>query len=390
MVSQQKEQNWMYNGSDWISLYIHIPFCSHKCPYCHFYVIPDKQLFKDSLLDGLKQEWQRLIPQLDSKKLASVYFGGGTPTLFESWRTEQTLDWIATHFGSLDGVEITIEANPEQISYQQMQALKGIGINRVSIGIQSFHQQELDILDRRHSPERARESILAVKEANLHNISIDLMYELPRQTKEQWEETLTVAATLPITHLSLYNLTIEPHTPFDRQRKKLEPLLPDEESATEMYEMAIHTLDKAGLRQYEISAFCKEGFESRHNVGYWTGRFFFGMGPSAFSYFGSKRYRNIPNLSRYVKLLEEGKSTIDFEEELSEEARRKELLALALRLRQGVDLEIFQRRFGPLAQETFASITSLKEQSLLTEINNRICLSHKGVLFYDTVASELI
>lgn len=378
------------HAADWISLYIHIPFCSHKCPYCHFYVIPDKVHFKELLLKGLALEWQSIVPQLKGKKLASIYFGGGTPTLFDSHRTAQVLDWIGTYFGNLDGVEITIEANPEQISYQQIHALKQIGINRVSIGIQSFHEQELHILDRRHSPEKARESIFTVKEAGIDNISIDLMYELPRQTKTQWEETLGVAATLPITHLSLYNLTIEPHTPFDRQKKKLEPLLPDEETATEMYETAISTLGKAGLHQYEISAFCRKGFESRHNVGYWTGRFFFGMGPSGFSYFGNKRYRNIANLVRYTKLLEEGNSPIDFEEELPIEARRKELLALALRLRKGVNLEEFEKHFGSLENETRASIASLKEQNLVVQTADVICLSHKGILFYDTVASELI
>ncbi|MBS0655650.1 MAG: coproporphyrinogen III oxidase, partial [Verrucomicrobia bacterium] len=144
------------------------------------------------------------------------------------------------------------------------------------------------------------------------------------------------------------------------------------------------------LQQYEISAFCKEGFESRHNTGYWTGRFFFGMGPSAFSYFGNRRFRNIANLSRYCKLQEAGVSAIDFEEALSVEDRRKELLALALRLRKGVDLDAFQQRFGMLQEETLSALTSLCEQGLLVQKSGSIALSPKGVLFYDTLASELI
>ncbi|MBS0655145.1 MAG: radical SAM family heme chaperone HemW, partial [Verrucomicrobia bacterium] len=233
-----------YNTAEWISLYIHIPFCSHKCPYCHFYVIPDKPSFKDTLLHGLQREWSSIQPHLEGKKLASVYFGGGTPTLFEPQRTSQVLGWIGDQFQSLDGVEITIEANPEQITYDQMAALRRIGINRLSVGIQSLHSDELQILDRRHSPARAKESIFCAHEAGFHNISIDLMYELPNQTIEHWHETLRQAATLPITHISLYNLTIEPHTIFDKQQQKLRPLLPDDETSAQMYLDAIQILSE--------------------------------------------------------------------------------------------------------------------------------------------------
>ncbi len=380
------------NGStaDWISLYFHIPFCTHKCPYCHFYVVIDKPHFKDLLLQGFEREWQRIRPLLEHKKLASIYFGGGTPTLFEIQRIECLVEWIRKRFGSLEGVEITIEANPEQVTYSQMQAFKELGINRVSLGIQSFQSEELNLLGRKHSSKGSLDAIFATYDAGIHNISIDLMYELPRQTQTLWQQTLKQVATLPITHLSLYNLTIEPHTAFARQEQTLRPLLPDPELACAMYLDAISQLAAIGLQQYEISAFCKPGYHSRHNVGYWTGRFFLGLGPSAFSYYGTKRFRNIASLTRYCSLLQEGMSPVDFEEELDINKRRKELLALQLRLHEGVNLAVFESRFGPLEEETRHAISSLERQNLLKTMGDYLRLSAQGILFYDSVASELI
>lgn len=364
-----------------ISLYFHIPFCSHKCPYCHFYVVADKEPLKETLLQGLALEWQN-IPK--EGKLTTVYFGGGTPTLFGHERIRTVLDWIARSFGSLEGIEITIEANPEQINSTLCRNLKEIGINRVSIGIQSFDQNELSLLDRRHSPKKAIDAIYCVKEAGIINISIDLMYELPRQSKELWRKTLATACQLPITHLSLYNLTIEPHTPFARREEELKKLVPDQEVATWMYLAAIEELSKHGLHQYEISAFCKKGFESRHNMGYWIGRPFYGLGPSAFSFDGIKRFRNVAHLPRYTKLLQENMSPIDFVEELPSDARRKELLALGLRLNKGVKVTAL------LPQDTLDTISRLEEEGFLETRDDILSLTQKGILFYDTVAAELI
>ena len=373
-------------SSNEISLYIHLPFCTHKCPYCHFYVVQDKDTLKESLLDGLEIEWQRWKGIFQDKKLTSIYFGGGTPILFEPKRIEKLLSWLPF----CDTSEITIEANPENITFEQMQKYADLGINRVSIGVQSFDQNELDTLDRRHAPERAIKAVENCYQAGIHNISIDLMYELPHQTLSSWKRSLEIAAHLPISHLSLYNLTIEPDTPFKRNEEALKKLLPSQEIGTEMYLTAIQTLEKAGFLHYEISAFCRDGMSSKHNVGYWTAREFIGLGPSAFSFFENKRFQNIANLVRYTKLLQNGESSIDFEDAVSHVARKREFLALGLRLLKGVTLSEFEYRFGSLCTETKETLKNLEQQNLLIQQENRLALTSKGILFYDTVASEII
>lgn len=363
-----------------ISLYIHIPFCKHKCPYCHFYVIGDKECFKQQLLEGLKTEWAMIAPHFEGKKLVSVYFGGGTPTLFGPKRIAEVLSWLPDH----SEAEITIETNPEELSdYSQW---RDIGINRISLGVQSLSSNELAVLDRRHKPEQAIQAIWAIKNAGIDNITIDLMYDLPGQTIQSWTNTLSCINSLPITHLSLYNLTIEPDAAFFRREKQLKAMMPDQDTSAEMYALAQHHLQSAGFTQYEISAFCKDNLYSRHNIGYWTGRHFYGMGPSAFSFDGNKRFRNVANLNRYCTLLAQNSSPIDFEEPLDSKNRKKELLALEFRLLEGFNLT----KFGQLEPDTLKALHYLESVELIERKNSHVRLSPKGILFYDTVASELI
>lgn len=363
-----------------VSLYIHIPFCRHKCPYCHFYVIGDKEQFKDDLLEGLKREYEALLPQLEGKKIVSIYFGGGTPTLFGPKRIQEVLSW----FSYDPAIEVTIETNPEE--QEPYASWKAIGINRISIGVQSLARDELKVLDRRHKPEQALDAVWAMHKAGFNNITIDLMYDLPGQTLTSWETTLKAVQPLPITHLSLYNLTIEPDAAFFRREKQLKALMPDDETSTQMYAMAQKLLAESGFSQYEISAFCKNGLYSRHNVGYWTGRLFYGLGPSAFSYDGERRYRNVANLSRYTSLLQENQSPIDFEERLDPAARKRELFTLRLRLLDGFSI----KEYEPLEPETKNSLVKLEKQGLIAMKEDHIQLTAQGILFYDTVASELI
>lgn len=365
-----------------ISLYIHIPFCTYKCPYCHFYVVADKEALKDVLLQALLKELDVYKSHLLGRNIVSVYFGGGTPTLFGAKRIQTLLSKIQPP----SDCEITIEANPETITHDLMQDYLRAGINRVSIGVQSFTDSELALLGRRHEASYATESIHTCYDVGFRNISIDLMYEVPNQTLESWEKSLALVGTLPVTHLSLYNLTIEPYTPFARKESELRALMPDNETGTKMYRSAIEKLSAIGLRQYEISAFCKDELYSRHNIGYWTGREFLGLGPSAFSFYQDKRFSNIANLTRYAKLLEDGKSPIDFTEEISKEKRLRERLVLQLRLRDGADMH----NFSHLDAETEKSIESLIAQGLLKRSGDMLSLSEKGCLFYDHIASELI
>ncbi|MES2344879.1 MAG: radical SAM family heme chaperone HemW, partial [Chlamydiota bacterium] len=221
-----------------ISLYIHIPFCTKKCPYCHFYVLPDKDPFKQQLLTALELEWRAINPKLEGKNVVSIYFGGGTPSLMGSSGIGKILEWLSHS----EDAEITLEANPENISLKLMQEMRSIGINRVSIGVQTLDNALLKRLGRTHTAQDAMRAIEMTAEAGIENISIDLMYELPEQTVSSWEKTLHQLQPLPISHLSLYNLTFEPHTVFYKKQKELIPLLPSSVECLEMLNIATNYL----------------------------------------------------------------------------------------------------------------------------------------------------
>jgi oxygen-independent coproporphyrinogen-3 oxidase len=340
-------------------------------------------------MEGLKLEWNLQLPLLKDYKIGSIYFGGGTPYLLGPKAIQEILGWV---FSSLQraksNIEITLEANPENIEDETLQAYRDCGINRISMGVQSLDDDLLPIIGRQHNSKRSLEAINTA--ANIvDNISIDLMYDLPRQSLDSWKRTLAPIKDLPISHLSLYNMTIEPQSTFFKYRQTLQSQLPDEETSLKMFEMAQETLAKAELLQYEISAFCRKNRYAEHNVGYWTGRKFLGFGPSAFSYWEGRRFRNIANLSKYHSLLKEGKLPIDFSEILEKNAQVRELLAIHLRLLSGVNLTKFQQK-NPLDQEVLAVLKELVNQGFLKEVDQRIKLSEKGILFYDTIASEII
>lgn len=373
-----------------VSLYFHIPFCTRKCDYCHFYVLPDQEKAKEQLAEGFQLEWALLQPYLVNKRILTLYFGGGTPSLFGPARIASILKFIHESCSVSPSAEITLEVNPENVTLELMQAYAKIGINRVSIGIQTLDPHLLKLLGRLHSPEIALRAIQAIHQAGIQNISIDLMYDLPKQALKHWEATLHHLQFLPLRHLSLYNLTIEPHTLFFKKQEQLRPLLPNEEISLAMYEMAIERLEHMGLHRYEISAFAQPGYESRHNTGYWIGRQFLGLGPSAFSYWDGKRFRNVAHLEKYCQALKQGQLPRDFEEQLNPDAQRRELFVIRIRLRQGVDWEKFIHQYGSLDEETQLTLNRLIDEQYLCWNEGHIQLTRKGVLFYDTVATELI
>jgi len=366
-----------------ISLYFHIPFCERKCPYCHFYVIPDKKVHKELLAASLQSEWNLQSAEIRGKNIVSIYFGGGTPTLFAPTGILQILK-LTQEMQLAKDCEITIEANPEGLSEKLLAELREMGINRLSLGVQSLDDRSLVTLERIHSAQKAKEAIFSAKKMGFDNISIDLMYDLPDQNTASFRYTLDQLTDLPVQHLSLYNLTIEPHTSFYKRRKNL--TLPDSNSSLQFLKMALETFEKIGLKRYEISAFAREGFTSRHNLGYWTARPFLGFGPSAFSYWEQERYRNIANLNRYAKALQEGLSPVDFKEKLSYPQNIHELIAVQLRLTEGVDLAAFE----PLPSETSKTLDQLIKEGWIEKKKERIRLTEKGMLFYDTVASEIV
>lgn len=357
------------------SLYFHVPFCTKKCPYCHFYVIPNRRPFQTLLKEALSLEWKTQSPLLENQSICSIYFGGGTPALFDG--IGEILQPISR---PLD-CEITIEANPEESSFERFSLFRSWGINRLSLGVQSLDDRSLQTLERIHSADKAKQAIFDAHRAGFKNISIDLMYDLPGQTEESWRYTLDQLADLPIQHLSLYNLTIEPHTAFHKRQVKT----PSGELSLRLLNAALEKLEEIGLHRYEISAFARMGHESRHNLGYWTYRPFLGFGPSAYSYWNQERFRNIAHIQRYARHLKENTSPVDFREKLSDAAHTKERLAVQLRLKKGVDLNRLE-----LPEETRTAIEKLKLSGLLQQTGAQLQLTDRGMLFYDTVAVELI
>ncbi len=358
-----------------ISLYFHIPFCTKKCPYCHFYVIPNRLPHQKLLADSLALEWDQQLPLLEGKTITSIYFGGGTPSLFN--HTQEVLQKIL----KAADCEITIEANPEEATPELFAHFRSIGINRLSLGVQSLDDRSLQTLERIHSAEKAKQAIHNARKAGFTNISIDLMYDLPGQTEESWRYTLDQLSDLPIQHLSLYNLTIEPHTSFHKRKV----VTPPQDLSLRLLTTALEKLDQIGLKRYEISAFALPGYESRHNLGYWTGRPFLGFGPSAFSYWDGERFRNIANIHRYAKALESNQSPVDFREKLPYPANINELLAVRLRLKEGIDIETFE-----IPLETKGALEKLKNLRFLAQEGSKLKLTEQGMLFYDTVASEIV
>ncbi len=378
------------NANRDVSLYFHIPFCSKKCPYCHFFVLPDQDELKKPFTSALLQEWLLRLPELQGKQVVSIYFGGGTPTKLPPETYVSLLQKIRNSVEIASDCEITLEANPEDVELRRMREYAAAGINRVSIGLQTLQEDELITLGRGHSKQRAIESVLTVAEAGISNISIDLMFELPGQTLASWKKTLEQIATLPISHLSLYNLTIEPHTLFFKQRRALEPQLPSSEERLAMLQHALDFLPSIGLGRYEISAFARPGRHSRHNSGYWTGRPFLGFGPSAFSFWGGERFSNAAHYSTYLSTLAENRLPVTFSEKLAYPHDVQEKLAVELRLCAGVDLDVFAKRWGNLPDACLSVCEALVAKGWLEKEGDVLRLTSEGQLFYDSVAVELI
>jgi oxygen-independent coproporphyrinogen-3 oxidase len=359
-----------------ISLYIHVPFCAKKCPYCHFFVVPSSHAAHDEYLRSLKKEWDLIQPLIQDKEIVSVYFGGGTPSLLGPQKIGDILSWITCNG------EITLEANPDDVTLEKMTAFNAAGVNRVSLGIQSLDNPLLKTLGRLHTAQKAIEAVHLTSQAGISNITVDLMYELPGQTLKTWQNTLDQLRDLPITHLSLYNLTFEPGAVFYKKQKELSPLLPSPDDSLAMLNAACASLQDMGLERYEISAFAKPGFQSLHNTGYWTGRPFLGLGPSAFSFWEGRRFRNVCHLKKWPDLLSQNILPRDFDEKLSPLSSLHERLAVRLRMLDGAPRHEF-----PVAADL---LEKLQAKGWIQITPTTIRLTEQGRLFYDSVAEEII
>lgn len=370
------------HGKKEYSIYIHIPFCKHKCNYCSFYVIPLKEEQCSQYLEALILEWKIKSKELPLfSKLVSIFFGGGTPSLLST----KMIAEILSLFNICDDTEITLEANPEDISKEKFLELKKIGINRISIGVQSFNDKLLHFLGRNHVKQTIFDSINILSDLEINNISLDLIYELPFQNLTKWKQTLFYISKLPITHVSLYNLSIEPHSVFYKYQNSLQHVLPSQQEGKNMLQIAINFLKNYKFDRYEISAFSKPSFQSVHNIGYWTNREFIGLGVSASSFWNNSRFKNISHFHKYCRSLKKNIIPLEYIETLEKKEKDKETLALGLRLINGISLKDFNLTYLlPICLE-------LAEQNLLVINNNdEVRLSQKGLLFHDSVAEIIM
>jgi oxygen-independent coproporphyrinogen-3 oxidase len=357
-------------------LYVHIPFCRTRCIYCDFYSTTGTGL-EGAWLKALQQEI--LLYQADFGRVDSLYIGGGTPTVLGDGMLARLMETLHAHFRFAPDCEVTIEANPDDVTRARLGAMLGLGINRVSFGVQSFDDGELAFLGRRHAAEGARKALKAAIGAGFSNLGIDLMYGLPAQTRQRWLATLEEALFFKPTHLSCYQLTVEGETPLSRMIGRNEASLPGEEEERAFFLLTSRFLEAHGFIHYEVSNFAaSRRFFCRHNQKYWTHVPYLGLGPAAHSFDGVQRWWNHRSLKRYVEALAMGGKPIAGRELLSDEQFELERLYLGLRTRRGVRLPDLPETALPLVEE-------LRKARLVRVRGNRLYPSRRGYLVADSL-----
>ena len=373
-----------------LELYFHIPFCVKKCAYCDFLSTEAGEGTKKAYMKRLIEDMEQ-FPHKEKYLVTSVFIGGGTPTVVEAGEIAELLCRAKSSFAFAEDAEITIEANPKTVQENSLLLYRKAGINRISFGLQSVYEKELKTLGRIHSYEDFLESFRMAKEAGFANINIDLMFAIPGQTLESWQQTLHMAAKLDAAHISAYSLIIEEGTPFyaayqkdleRRERGGIPELLPSEETEEQMYSDAVQILKEYGYERYEISNFAKEGFACRHNEGYWTGVHYAGFGLGAASYIENRRFVKTRLLEEYLK----GDFSEQEQEVLSEQEQMAEFMILGLRRTKGISKEEFQRRFQRGLPDRYRKvIDDYKEKGLLVEEGDWIFFTERGTLLSNLV-----
>ena len=369
-------------------IYIHIPFCKQQCSYCDFHFSTSLKT-KNDVLDALVYEMQHRAPFFEGTKIRTIYLGGGTPTLLSANEINTLLEHLNNHFDIDQVEEITIEANPDDLTSEKIKDFKNTPINRFSIGVQSFHSDDLVFMNRAHNAFQAKKCIKDIQEAGWENISIDLIYGTPTLSHEKWIENLTHIIDFDIPHLSAYALTVEEKTPLHHAIKsgKQRPL--DEKKCQEQFEILLEMMPYNGLIQYEISNFSKTHFESKHNTSYWQQKKYLGLGPSAHSFDGKKRMWNVSNNVKYIQSLKRGE--LNYENEiLSETDHFNEYVMTAIRTKMGCDTNFIKTHFSPFYGDFFKKNTEKWiKKGQIEQKNSFFVLTKKGQLMADLITSNL-
>lgn len=370
-------------------IYIHIPFCKQACHYCDFHFSTSLKN-KEALVKSVLLEIDTRINYLPSKTIETIYFGGGTPSLLSEKETFQILEKIYKLYKVSNNAEITLECNPDDLSDEKLKELKRLEINRLSIGLQSFDEEELIWMNRAHTAKESESSVKRAQDRGFENITIDLIYGSKFSNLTNWKKTLDKAIALQVPHISSYNLTIEEKTKLGHDFKVKKEVAIDDEKSSEMFLEMIDRLEKNNFIHYEISNFGKEGFFSKHNSNYWKGEHYIGLGPSAHSFDGTSRQWNISNNNLYIKRLEE-KSEAYFEKEvLTETERFNEYILTSLRTIWGIDLNYLKANFNSDFVKNFSmQIQEYIKQGTVLVNNSTYTLTEKGKLLADKIASDL-
>ncbi|HMV07650.1 MAG TPA: radical SAM family heme chaperone HemW [Cyclobacteriaceae bacterium] len=369
-------------------IYIHIPFCRQACYYCDFHFSVNQDV-KPQLIKAIAKELTLQKDYLQGEAIDTIYLGGGTPSLLTAVELSLLFGTIRSHYSVSPHAEITLEANPDDLTREKLSQLKSIGLNRLSIGIQTFNTERLKSLNRIHDEASAIRSFNDAREAGFDNITIDLMYALPGETMDDWRRDIAQAINLHPEHISCYSLTIEPKTVFGKWAATGKLNLQSDEVAARHLEMLMEMLPAAGYEHYEISNFAKPGFHSKHNSSYWRGVNYLGVGPSAHSFNGESRQYNITNNHLYLKAL--NSDAIPFEKEiLSRENRINEYILTSLRTSWGTDLSFLKQTYGyDLLTENKNYLSELLEKQFVTFDDGVLKLTKAGKLFADKISSDL-
>lgn len=372
------------------SIYIHIPFCNIKCNYCDFYVVI-KDTKKNPLLYSLLREIEYFAEIYRTKGyVQTIYFGGGTPSLLEPEYINQILKKIKSLFNADNILEVTIEANPNTLTEDKLKGFLEAGINRISIGVQSFNNEDLKYLTRDHDKDTAIRSIELASKAGFENINIDLIFSIPGQTLDDWKSNLDLAVRLPIKHISAYSLTLERGTSLFYQVEKGLTHLRTIEQDADMYEFTMDFLPEHGFKQYEVSNFAKEGYESIHNLNYWYRINYLGFGPSAHSLWESRRWHNFRNITRYIDKVNQNRHAIKDEEFLNPPEIYNERIYLGLRSR-GINLKKLEDDFNiNLLKHEERFMNELIKNDFVVIENDILRLTKKGYLLCDEICEQLM
>ncbi len=363
-------------------MYIHIPFCHQICHYCDFNKVFFKNQPVDEYIESIGNELAIMKAEgISFKEVETVFLGGGTPTSLSEKQLDRLLEIINSYIDVKTLKEFSTEANPDELTYGKLLVLKAGGVNRLSIGVQSFDADLLKKIGRTHGPEDVAVVINDARRANFDNISIDLIYGLPGQTKEQWQDTLVKATDFELQHYSGYSLIVEPKTVFYNMMSKGKLPLPGEDIETEMFDMLIEHMESHGRMRYEISNFAIPGKESLHNLLYWENDNYAGVGAGAHGYLSGNRYSNIGPIKRYMEQVDSGKRPIQNSHIVTNVEAMEEEMFLGLRKTEGVSAALFQQKYGKSLDDVYGeTLQGLTKSGLIEQVGDRVKLTSIGVV----------